>query len=47
MLFRMLPKPNEIYRGQGGWGNGTTRTTKLKSAGYDPVVIQNLVNKMY
>ena len=37
----------EIYLGQGGWGNGTTRTTKLKAAGYDPVVIQNLVNKMY
>ena len=38
---------NEIYRGQGGWGNGTTRVNKLKSAGYDPVVIQNLVNKMF
>ena len=37
----------EIYLGQGGWGNGTTRTTKLKAAGYEPVVIQNLVNKMY
>lgn len=37
----------EIYLGQGGWGNGTTRTTKLKAAGYDPVVIQNLVNKMF
>ncbi|MFB8509194.1 MULTISPECIES: hypothetical protein [Lactobacillales] len=37
----------EIYRGQGGWGNGTTRINKLKSAGYDPVVIQNLVNKMF
>ena len=38
---------NEIYRGQGRWGNGTTRINKLKSAGYDPVVIQNLVNKMF
>lgn len=38
---------NEIYRGQGGWGNGTTRINKLKSAGYDPAVIQNLVNKMF
>ena len=38
---------NEIYRGQGGWGNGTTRINKLKAAGYDPVVIQNLVNKMF
>lgn len=38
---------NEIYRGSGGWGNGATRISKLKSAGYDPVVIQNLVNKMF
>ena len=37
----------EIYLGQGGWGNGNIRTTKLKSAGYDPVVVQNLVNKMF
>ena len=37
----------EIYLGQGGWGNGTTRINKLKAAGYDPVVIQNLVNKMF
>lgn len=37
----------EIYLGQGGWGNGTTRINKLKSAGYDPIVIQNLVNKMF
>lgn len=37
----------EIYLGQGGWGNGTTRINKLKSAGYDPAVIQNLVNKMF
>ena len=37
----------EIYLGQGGWGNGNIRTTKLKAAGYDPVVIQNLVNKMF
>ena len=38
---------NEIYRGQGGWGNGATRVANLKKAGYDPVVIQNLVNKMF
>ncbi|WP_373781228.1 N-acetylmuramoyl-L-alanine amidase [Jeotgalibaca porci] len=38
---------NEIYRGIGGWGNGTTRVTNLKKAGYDPVIIQNLVNKMF
>ena len=37
----------EIYRGLGDWGTGATRTTKLKTAGYDPVVIQNLVNKMF
>ena len=49
------PKPNktnqevakEIALGFGGWGNGQTRINKLKSAGYDPVVIQNLVNKMF
>ena len=38
---------NEIYRGVGGWGNGTTRVANLKKAGYDPAVIQNLVNKMF
>lgn len=38
---------DEIYRGSVGWGNGTTRINKLKAAGHDPVVIQNLVNKMY
>ena len=38
---------NEIYRGLGGWGNGTTRVANLKKAGYDPAVIQNLVNKMF
>lgn len=38
---------DEIYRGLGGWSNGATRTTKLKAAGYDPMVIQNLVNKMF
>ena len=37
----------EIYLGEGGWGNGTTRVANLKKAGYDPVVIQNLVNKMF
>ena len=38
---------NEIYRGQGGWGNGATRINKLKSAGYDPKVVQALVDKMF
>lgn len=28
----------------GKWGNGYTRTQKLRSAGYDPNVIQKLVN---
>ena len=37
----------EIALGFGGWGNGQTRINKLKAAGYDPVVIQNLVNKMF
>ena len=36
----------EIYRGLGGWGNGQTRINKLKAAGYDPVAVQNLVNRM-
>jgi len=30
----------------GKWGNGTVRTTNLQKAGYDPKVIQALVNKM-
>ena len=37
----------EIALGFGGWGNGTTRVANLKKTGYDPVVIQNLVNKMF
>lgn len=36
----------EIYRGQGGWGNGQTRINKLRAAGYDPVAVQKLVNRM-
>ena len=36
----------EIYRGLGGWGNGQTRIDKLKAAGYDPVAVQKLVNRM-
>lgn len=31
----------------GKWGNEPARSKNLKAAGYDPVVIQNLVNKMY
>lgn len=30
----------------GKYGNGETRKTKLKAAGYDPVEIQNRVNKL-
>ena len=37
----------EIYKGQGGWGTGTTRTNKLKAAGYDPVAVQKEVNKLF
>ena len=29
----------------GKWGNGSDRTNRLRSAGYDPNVIQNLVNQ--
>ena len=36
----------EIYRGLGGWGTGQTRINKLKAAGYDPVAVQKLVNRM-
>lgn len=37
---------DEIYRGKGGWGNGATRISNLKAAGYNPTTIQNLLNKM-
>ena len=30
----------------GKWGNGSTRKKKLKAAGYDPAVIQAIVNKL-
>ena len=30
----------------GKWGNGATRTKKLKAAGYDPATIQKLVNSL-
>lgn len=36
----------EIFLGQGGWGNGATRIAKLKAAGYNPDVVQALVNRM-
>lgn len=34
----------EVIRGL--WGNGAIRKTKLREAGYDPLIIQTLVNKM-
>lgn len=30
----------------GKWGNGDTRTKKLKAAGYDPKAVQAIVNKL-
>lgn len=38
---------DEIYRGLGGWGNGTTRINKLKAASYDPKAVQTLVERMF
>lgn len=32
---------------QGQWDNGQKRKDLLLQAGYDPIVIQNIVNKMY
>ncbi len=34
---------NEVIKGL--WGNGQDRKNRLKNAGYDPTVIQNLANK--
>ena len=28
------------------WGNGNTRIKRLKTAGYDPIAVQNEVNKL-
>ena len=36
----------EIYNGTGGWGNNPERRERLIAKGYDPDVIQNLVNVM-
>lgn len=36
---------NEVLAGK--WGNGTTRTSRLRNAGYNPTTIQNLVNKKF
>ena len=34
---------DEVINGK--WGNGTDRSNRLRAAGYDPNVIQNLVNQ--
>lgn len=36
----------EIIAGQGGWGNGTVRQSKLKAAGYDVQAVQTRVNTL-
>ena len=35
----------EVYRGD--WGNGADRVSKLRSAGYDPAVVQRRVNELF
>lgn len=35
----------EVYRGD--WGNDPQRSQKLRKAGYDPVAVQNEVNRLY
>lgn len=43
----------EIYNGTcsdsrwSDWGNGGTRVSRLQQAGYDPVAVQNEVNKLF
>lgn len=36
----------DIVNGKGGWGNNPTRAKKLKAAGYNPTVVQGLINKI-
>lgn len=41
-------KSNEVVAGEviaGAWGNGDDRKNRLKNAGYDPAVIQAIVNQ--
>lgn len=38
---------DEIYRGKGNWGTGSTRRARLKKAGYNPHQVQSLVNKKF
>ena len=36
----------QIIRGQGNWGNGQTRKTRLESKGYNYRAVQNIINKL-
>lgn len=36
----------QIIRGQGNWGNGQTRKTRLESKGYNYRDVQNIINKL-
>ena len=36
---------DEVINGK--WGNGTDRSNRLRAAGYDPVAVQMMVNKLY
>lgn len=36
-----------IINGTYGWGNGDNRVSRLKQKGFDPVKVQNLVNKLW
>ncbi len=36
---------DEVINGK--WGNGTDRLNRLRAAGYDPVAVQKMVNKLY
>lgn len=35
---------NEIIKGVGGWGNDPQRSAKLRKEGYDPKVVQSIIN---
>ena len=36
----------EIIAGEGGWGNGAVRKSKLTAAGYDYDAVQNRINEL-
>lgn len=38
---------DEIFRGKGNWGRGSTRRNRLRKAGYNPNQVQKLVNKKF